>query len=126
MADESARTQRQVTYICLDEVDIPSSGVAQLGSAGTEGFPAKVHRDKPAASRGEGAGHSARAASRLEQDVPLSANKSVFDVVAEGHTHHLEEDEAWLKEHHVDVVLSRLALPADAMAAIDGSNWNPR
>ena len=24
---------------------------------------------------------------RLEQDVPLSANRSVFDVVAEGHTH---------------------------------------
>src|SRR5258708_1502988 len=47
---------------------------------------------------------------RLEQDVPLSANRSVFAVVAEGHTHHLEEDEAWLKEHHVDVVLSRLSL----------------
>ena len=26
---------------------------------------------------------------RLEQDVPLSAHRSVFDVVAEGHTHHL-------------------------------------
>jgi ATP-binding cassette subfamily F protein uup len=38
---------------------------------------------------------------RLEQDVPLSAHRSVFDVVAEGHTHHLEEDEAWLREHHV-------------------------
>src|SRR3989337_2470018 len=54
---------------------------------------------------------------RLEQDVPLSANRSVFEVVAEGHTHHLEEDEAWLKEHHVDVVLSRLALPADGIVA---------
>src|SRR3954462_10612985 len=31
---------------------------------------------------------------RLEQDVPLSAHRSVFDVAAEGHTHHLEADEA--------------------------------
>jgi ATP-binding cassette subfamily F protein uup len=52
---------------------------------------------------------------RLEQDVPLSAHRSVFDVVAEGHTHHLEEDEAWLREHHVELILSRLELPADAI-----------
>src|SRR6266446_722585 len=51
---------------------------------------------------------------RLEQDVPLSSSRSVFDVVAEGHTHHLEEDEAWLKEHHVDLVLSKLELDAEA------------
>src|ERR671926_365458 len=38
---------------------------------------------------------------RLEQDVPLSADRPVFDVVAEGHTHRLEEDEAWRREHHV-------------------------
>src|SRR5687767_13112824 len=35
---------------------------------------------------------------RLEQDVPLSAHRTVFEIVAEGHTHHLEEDELWLKE----------------------------
>src|SRR3954451_12050468 len=52
---------------------------------------------------------------RLEQDVPLSANRSVFDVVAEGHTHHLEQDDEWLREHHVDLVLSRLNLTADAI-----------
>src|SRR6202140_5038488 len=52
---------------------------------------------------------------RLEQDVPLSAHRSVFDIVAEGHTHHLEEDDEWLREHHVDVVLSRLSLPAEAI-----------
>ena len=45
---------------------------------------------------------------RLEQDVPLSADRSVFAVVADGHTHHLAEDEAWLRDHHVDLVLSRL------------------
>src|SRR4030095_3340078 len=52
--------------------------------------------------------------SRLEQDVPLSSNRTVFEVVAEGHTHSLAEDEAWLREHHVDLVLSRLQLPGDA------------
>src|SRR3954468_8421473 len=31
---------------------------------------------------------------RLEQDVPLTAARSVFDIVAEGHTHHLDEDDA--------------------------------
>ncbi len=63
---------------------------------------------------------------RLEQDVPLSASRSVFEVVAEGHTHHLEEDEAWLKEHHVDVVLSRLALPADAIVDTLSGGWRRR
>src|SRR5882762_7148811 len=63
---------------------------------------------------------------RLEQDVPLSAHRSVFEVVAEGHTHHLEEDEAWLKEHHVDVVLSRLALPPDAIVDTLSGGWRRR
>ena len=63
---------------------------------------------------------------RLEQDVPLAANRPVFDVVAEGHTHHLEADEAWLKEHHVDVVLSRLALPADAIVDTLSGGWRRR
>jgi ATP-binding cassette subfamily F protein uup len=63
---------------------------------------------------------------RLEQDVPLSANRSVFDVVAEGHTHHLEEDEAWLKDHHVDLVLSRLELPADAIVDTLSGGWRRR
>ena len=26
---------------------------------------------------------------RLDQDVPLSAHRRVFDIVADGHTHHL-------------------------------------
>jgi ABC transport system ATP-binding/permease protein len=63
---------------------------------------------------------------RLEQDVPLSANRSVFDVVAEGHTHHLAEDEAWLREHHVDLVLSRLELPADAIVDTLSGGWRRR
>jgi ATP-binding cassette subfamily F protein uup len=65
-------------------------------------------------------------AARLEQDVPLSADRSVFDVVAEGHTHHLAEDEAWLREHHVDLVLSRLELPADAIVDTLSGGWRRR
>src|SRR5918912_1628572 len=63
---------------------------------------------------------------RLEQDVPLSADRSVFDVVAEGHTHHLDEDESWLREHHVDMILSRLELPADAIVDTLSGGWRRR
>jgi ABC transport system ATP-binding/permease protein len=63
---------------------------------------------------------------RLEQDVPLSSDRSVFDVVAEGHTHHLEADEEWLREHHVDLVLSRLQLPGDAIVDSLSGGWRRR
>ncbi len=63
---------------------------------------------------------------RLEQDVPLSAHRSVFDVVAEGHTHHLEADEAWLREHHVELILSRLELPDDAIVHTLSGGWRRR
>jgi ATP-binding cassette subfamily F protein uup len=63
---------------------------------------------------------------RLEQDVPLSADRSVFEVVAEGHTHHLDEDEAWLREHHVDLILSRLELPPDAIVDTLSGGWRRR
>ncbi|HMF94816.1 MAG TPA: ATP-binding cassette domain-containing protein [Vicinamibacterales bacterium] len=63
---------------------------------------------------------------RLEQDVPLSADRSVFEVVAAGHTHHLAEDEVWLREHQVDLVLSRLGLPADAIVDTLSGGWRRR
>ena len=63
---------------------------------------------------------------RLEQDVPLSADRPVFDVVAEGHTHHSAEDEDWLREHHVDLVLSRLELPGDAIVDTLSGGWRRR
>jgi ATP-binding cassette subfamily F protein uup len=63
---------------------------------------------------------------RLEQDVPLSAQRSVFEVVAEGHTHHLAEDESWLREHHVELILSRLQLPADAIVDTLSGGWRRR
>jgi len=63
---------------------------------------------------------------RLDQDVPLAAHRSVFDVVAEGHTHHLTEDEEWLREHQVDLVLSRLQLPPDAIVDTLSGGWRRR
>jgi ATP-binding cassette subfamily F protein uup len=63
---------------------------------------------------------------RLDQDVPLSAHRSVFDVVAEGHTHHLDADEAWLKDHHVDLVLSRLQLTPDTIVDTLSGGWRRR
>ncbi len=60
---------------------------------------------------------------RLEQDVPLSAHRSVFEVVAEGHTYHLEEDEAWLREHHVESILSRLGLAPEVMVDTLSGGW---
>jgi ATP-binding cassette subfamily F protein uup len=63
---------------------------------------------------------------RLDQDVPLAAHRSVFDVVAEGHTHHLSEDDEWLREHQVDLILSRLQLPADAIVDTLSGGWRRR
>jgi len=63
---------------------------------------------------------------RLEQDVPLSSSRTVFDIVAEGHTHHLDDDEVWLREHHVDLVLSRLELSPDAVVDTLSGGWRRR
>lgn len=62
---------------------------------------------------------------RLEQDVPLSSNRTVFEVVADGHTH-AAEDADWLREHHVDLVLSRLNLPSDAIVDTLSGGWRRR
>jgi ATP-binding cassette subfamily F protein uup len=73
---------------------------------------------------------------RLEQDVPLSSTRTVFDVVAEGHTRRPgnnvddvaaeDENDAWLREHHVDLVLSRLQLPAGAVVDTLSGGWRRR
>jgi ATP-binding cassette subfamily F protein uup len=62
----------------------------------------------------------------LEQDIPLRAHRSVVDVVAEGHTQHQEQDEAWLGEHQVDLILSRLKLTADALVDTLSGGWRRR
>jgi ABC transport system ATP-binding/permease protein len=63
---------------------------------------------------------------RLEQDVPLSADRPVFDVVADGHTHHDAEDEQWRREHDVDLVLSRLQLDGTAIVDTLSGGWRRR
>jgi ABC transport system ATP-binding/permease protein len=95
---------------------------------------------------------------RLEQDVPLSADRPVFDVVAEGlgdlsdlvmryhHAtvevaqgggeaalahlgrlqHELEERDGWRLEQRVELVLSRLGLPADIIVDTLSGGWRRR
>ena len=95
---------------------------------------------------------------RLVQDVPLSANRSVFDVVADGlgdlsalvtayhhaamevagHAsaaaiarlgrlqHDLEEQDGWRLEQRVELVLSRLTLPADTIVDTLSGGWKRR
>jgi ABC transport system ATP-binding/permease protein len=95
---------------------------------------------------------------RLEQDVPLSADRPVFDVVAEGlgdlsdlvmryHyaavevaqgggdaalaqlgrlQHELEERDGWRLEQRVELVLSRLGLPADTIVDTLSGGWRRR
>jgi ATP-binding cassette subfamily F protein uup len=63
---------------------------------------------------------------RLEQDVPLSADRPVFDVVADGHTHHNAEDEQWRRQHDVDLVLSRLQLDGTAIVDSLSGGWRRR
>jgi ATPase subunit of ABC transporter with duplicated ATPase domains len=63
---------------------------------------------------------------RLEQDVPLSSNRTVFDVVAEGHPADPEADEAWWHEHLVGQVLSRLGLnPSAVVDTLSGGRLTP-
>ena len=105
----------------------PRERVSMIGRNGTgKSTLLKILSGELAADSGNVWRQPSLRVARLEQDVPLSASRSVFDVVAEGHTHHLDEDEAWLREHHVDLVLSRLALPADAMVDTLSGGWRRR
>ena len=63
---------------------------------------------------------------RLEQDVPLSSNRTVFDVVAAGHPADPDADEAWRREHQVDQVLSRLGLNPAAVVDTLSGGWRRR
>jgi ATP-binding cassette subfamily F protein uup len=63
---------------------------------------------------------------RLEQDVPLSSSRTVFDVVAEGHPTGVDASDAWMREHEVDQVLSRLGLSGDAIVDTLSGGWRRR
>ena len=114
----------------LDEVSLqidPRERVSVIGRNGTgKSTLLKIISGEAAADAGTVWRQPGLRVARLEQDVPLSSNRSVFDVVAEGHTHHLDEDEAWLREHHVDLVLSRLELPADTIVDTLSGGWRRR
>src|SRR5262245_60096752 len=105
----------------------PKERVAVLGRNGTgKSTLLKLISGEIAPDAGSIWRQPALKTARLDQDVPLSSNRSVFEVVAEGHTHHLDEDLAWLREHHVDLVLSRLQLPADAVVDTLSGGWRRR
>jgi len=59
---------------------------------------------------------------RLEQDVPLSTHRSVFDVVSEG----LTEGAEWERDQQVRFILSRLNLQADAGVDTLSGGWRRR
>jgi ATP-binding cassette subfamily F protein uup len=114
----------------LDDVALqiePRERVAIIGRNGTgKSTLLKILNGELAADSGAVWRQPGLRLARLEQDVPLSANRSVFEVVAEGHTHHLEEDDEWVREHHVDLILSRLSLPPDAIVDTLSGGWRRR
>src|SRR5688572_10612424 len=62
---------------------------------------------------------------RLEQDVPLSADRPVFDVVHDGLADHTDEED-WQREQRVRLVLSRLNLSGDAIVDTLSGGWRRR
>jgi ATP-binding cassette subfamily F protein uup len=62
---------------------------------------------------------------RLEQDVPLSADRPVFDVVHDGLAAHTDEED-WQREQRVRLVLSRLNLPGEAIVDTLSGGWRRR
>jgi ABC transport system ATP-binding/permease protein len=62
---------------------------------------------------------------RLEQDVPLSADRPVFDVVHDGLAAHSEEED-WQREQRVRLVLSRLNLPGEVIVDTLSGGWRRR
>src|SRR5262245_57639891 len=64
---------------------------------------------------------------RLVQDVPLTATRPVFEVVAEGLQGLAEHDaEEWRREHKVDLILSRLQLDGEAIVDTLSGGWRRR
>jgi len=62
---------------------------------------------------------------RLVQDVPLSADRTVAQVVGEG-LGVLDEHDEWQREHQADMVMSRLSLPPDAIVDTLSGGWKRR
>jgi ATP-binding cassette subfamily F protein uup len=62
---------------------------------------------------------------RLEQDVPLSTDRAVREVVADGFDEHTHVDR-WHVDISVDMVISRLGLPSDAVVSTLSGGWRRR
>ncbi|HUP41313.1 MAG TPA: ATP-binding cassette domain-containing protein [Vicinamibacterales bacterium] len=62
---------------------------------------------------------------RLEQDVPLSTDRPVRDVVAEGFKDHSHVED-WHVDISVDMVIDRLDLPGDAIVSTLSGGWRRR
>ncbi|HUE87107.1 MAG TPA: ATP-binding cassette domain-containing protein [Vicinamibacterales bacterium] len=62
---------------------------------------------------------------RLEQDVPLSTNRRVFDAVHDGLARHTDEED-WEREQRVRLVLSRLNLDGEAVVDALSGGWKRR
>ena len=61
---------------------------------------------------------------RLAQDAPLQDERPVFEVVSDGLGNLGEED--WQREQRVEMVLSRLSLPADVSVTTLSGGWRRR
>ncbi len=62
---------------------------------------------------------------RLVQDVPLSAARTVAEVVGDG-LGELDEHDEWQRHHQTDMVLSRLELPPAAIVDSLSGGWKRR
>ena len=62
---------------------------------------------------------------RLVQDVPLSADRTVAEVVGEG-LGTLDAHDEWQRQHQADMVMSRLSLPPQAIVDTLSGGWKRR
>jgi ATP-binding cassette subfamily F protein uup len=62
---------------------------------------------------------------RLVQDVPLSADRTVAEVVGEG-LGPLDEHDEWQRHHQADMVMTRLSLPPTAIVDTLSGGWRRR
>jgi len=115
----------------LDDVSLqlePRERVSVIGRNGAgKSTLLQIISGELAADSGSVRHEPALRVARLEQDVPLTSTKSIFDVVAEGlATLSGHDAEDWRREHKVDLVLSRLGL--DGSIAVDtlSGGWRRR
>jgi len=62
---------------------------------------------------------------RLVQDVPLSTDRTVAEVVGEG-LGPLDSHDEWQRHHQADMIMSRLSLPATAIVDTLSGGWKRR